>query len=240
MHIMRCIWGDFSEGSGLSRCWADIKKAASQGEQELCTVYCYGEDNAKTLKSMHFNVVQLNKDPYPDGKRDYDNGRTMVRPWHYKFQMIHAVSQTQPVIYCDFDVRISHNTAWPSYEKLFHDRNVLLSLYKYKRPRGTKIPRADRRAKCLTPSGNWIYVANDLFPEAVLRMMDTSPDDDYASWHDEYAMNDVIDQTNGGWPGEETWLEMYESPMMIQKGGRRPWPDAETPVPFEWHREFWQ
>lgn len=245
MLVIRALWGDFSDGCRLSRCWKDVKRAAQMGEQDKCCVLVYGKDNWKTICSMGFEAVLLDDSPFPDGKRDYSNGRTMVRPWHYKFQMIQKAFHMweQPLVYCDFDVKIHSRPGifWDHWMEK-NRGHCALSLYRYKRPRSTKIERPTKRAKRLTPSGNWIYCANDIFPTAVLDMMAKSPADDYASWHDEFAMNDVIDQRHGGWPGEQVWLEDYESPLMMQKGFRNPWSDEGFPLPaeFEWRPCFSQ
>jgi len=65
-------------------------------------------------------------------------------------------------------------------------------------------------------------------------------------WHDEFALNNVIDQHHGGWPGERVWLQLYENPVFCVADHRSPWAripgtcddviHRRTPVPFVWYK----
>lgn len=250
VQIVRVLWGDDRPGCRWGKVWRkDVEPALRRAERCPFSVWCYGRGNADLLTGRGVPVELVDPEPFPDGAADRDGGSTWIRPWHYKHQLLAAAVRRAPTIYLDWDVRIVASAPEVLGDAL-GDSAARLSAYIYKRPRAALLGDQTRRDRRLTPSGNWIYAAGPEFPERVLAAMRSAPAGSLESWHDEHAMKAVI----GGWPGDEEWLREWESPLMVQRGGRCPWPLAsksegptglrtvrrETPVNFEWTEAFAQ
>lgn len=208
--------------------------------------YVYGRINADRLAGMeNLDVVMVNEMPYPDGKVDVKRNRQMRRPWHYKFELIkRAIEDHGEVIYCDWDVACLAKDI-PSAFELLGDKDVHLSAYMYKKVRHQF--RAAGVAQHLACTGNWLHFRGTEFVDRVLDCMRSERFPWF--WHDEMTMGYMIDEDHGGWPGEDVWLQKYESPIMVQRHRRSPWPLVsddgttvirKTPVPFVWTRLFCQ
>lgn len=248
--IVRVLWGEPGPEQRFGKVWAnDVQRRLDEGLSCEQHVYVYGRDNADKLTKAHIpglNIVLVDDDPFPDGLRDHrrESDGNIIRPWHYKLLLLKvALKYHNKIIYCDWDVRcLSEYVGVPF--TFMDGREIALSAYMYKRPRFPD--RATRRDKRFSPSGNWMYMTNSNFIEAILaRMNKGNPWD----WHDELVMGRYLDELHGGWMGEKTWLERYESPVMCQRENRTPWKLAyhhgntihrETPTPFLWWRYFTQ
>lgn len=254
--VVRVLWGDDRPGCRWRKVWRkDVEPALRRAERCPFRVFCYGRKNADELTRRGVPVELVDPEPFPDGATDWDDGSTMVRPWHYKHQLLAVAAREAPTIYCDWDVRILAPEPTPAFE-LLGDRRRALSLYLYRRPRPLKY-RQGKRARKLAVSGNWIFAADDSWPRDVLAEMAAS--EGLPGWHDEYAMTELVDRLWGGaWMGEIEWLHRLESPVMVQKESRCPWPRTrsrlaelpgggqvekiarETSWPFEWTKLFAQ
>ena len=247
--IIRVLWGE----PGPEQRFDKVLKSdvnARLAEPWTCPqwVYVYGQKNADRLTQAgikDLNVVMVDPDPFPDGKRDYRRADgEIIRPWHYKLWLLkQAVKDHGTIIYCDWDVRclVEHLEVPFS---MMDDRPIALSSYMYKRPRFPD--RKDKRAKRFSPSGNWMYMTNSNFIDRILARMNKGEKWD---WHDEFVMGRYLDEKHDGWMGDSVWLKKYESPIMCQRDNRCPWPlvgsrgkivQRTTPVPFMWWRYFSQ
>jgi hypothetical protein len=244
--IVRCFWGeDVPHGRWAKVVRKDVLPQLKRGQPCEQHVYVYGRQNAKMLSVDKKLVIHiLHKRAFPDGAADSIVGKNILRPWHYKFQMLRqAVQDHGSIIYCDWDVLCLVENISEAFLAL-QERELALSAYMYKRLRYPQ--REGYIPQRFTTSGNWLYFSNLQFIDRVLEEMSAGHP---WSWHDELTMGRLVDAQHGGWPGEEVWLRQYESPIMCQRKSRSPWPllsdDAktvikQTPIPFTWKRMFTQ
>ena len=247
--IIRVLWGETGPESRFGKVWSkDVW--ARLVEPWTCPqwVYVYGKHNADELtkrKIENLNVVLVDPEPFPDGRRDFhrEDGE-IIRPWHYKLWLQkEALKDHGAIMYCDWDVRCFVEHVEIPFS-MMGDRSISLSAYMYKRPRFPD--RETKRAKRFSPSGNWMYMSDSNFIDRILFRMNKGEKWD---WHDELVMGRYLDEKHKGWMGEDVWLRQYESPVMCQRDNRCPWPlmgsqgkvvQRKTPVPFMWWRYFSQ
>jgi hypothetical protein len=218
--------------------------------REACpqTVYVYGRNNADVLSKLGFKVVLVDDDPFPDGRVDRREDDVDIRPWHYKLELIKAALRDHGnVLYCDWDVTAKLEREAEALD-LLEDVDLALTAYSYARRRDAffDLPRTGR-ARRINVTGACMYLNGTEFVDRILKYMKEKN-----AWHDEVAMNNVIDAEHGGWPGEREWLRTYENPAFVVPDHRSPWGRAgrtgrngasvlrRTPVPFVWYDLFWQ
>ena len=244
--IIRALWGcDQPESRWGKVITHDVMPVLKRMPTCQQYVYCYGKNNADLLTGRGYDVVLVDERPWPDGRADLVRNKTHVRPWHYKFELIRrAVKDHGEVVYCDWDVACLVKDVDAAFAS-FKGRDLSLSIYAYWRARHPM--RGDSRAARMCVTGNWLHVKGIAFVDAVLARMRDG--DEWWAWHDELTMGNLIDEMNGGWPGDIEWLRKYESPIMVQRRNRSPWPvtsdDGQyvtkaTPIPFRWERLFTQ
>ncbi len=246
--IVRVLWGE--EVGTIGR-WAKVWTNDVVPRLKIdwtCpqSVYVYGKRNAELLADKtNCDVVLVNDNPFPDGMVDQVKHGQIRRPWHYKWQLLRqAIVDHGEVIYCDWDVTCLVGDIGLAFG-LLESRDTHLSAYMYKRVRHPF--REGYKAQRFACVGNWLHFRGTEFIDRMLSRMG-SPGLPW-SWHDEFTMGYMIDEDHGSWPGEEVWLNQYESPIMCQRNRRSPWTlvsddgnvvRRKTPVPFEWHRLFCQ
>jgi len=250
MKLVRTLWGC----EGLQHRWSKVWKDVVRRDHRRCeiptTVMVYGKDNADKLmkKVPEFTVELVHDDPFPDGLSDHvDSNGVSIRPWHYKMDLlIEAQRRFGPVVYCDWDVDCwMTKSDMNEMREVIGDRTELFSSYMYRRKRYAH--RGEGRSTRFSVSGNWLYTQDGCILKEVRNNMLT---DESWSWHDEMVLIRLLDERDG-YPfiSERDWLVQYESPFMIQRGGRCPWKLLkevgrrvlrDTPYPFCWWRFFGQ
>lgn len=247
--LIRVLWGSSNAPlSKWNRVWYNniCRWRAKETIPDYQYVYVYGKDNADRLTALGIpRVILLDADPWPDGHPDEIVGKHLVRPWHYKIQMIRqAMLDHGEIVYCDWDVRYVRQD-WSYVLSKLVGRDKTFVAYGYKRPRPGH--RKDDASRRIAVSGRWYHFKGVSFVEAVLSRM-LEKDDDLLYWHDEIVIGDMLDQLDGGWVGESEWLQRYESPITVVPPKRSPWGvtvtddgyaiTRNTPVPFTWERVF--
>ena len=247
--IVRALWGADSPVSRWRKTTtSDIPRCVSHTRApQVC--YVYGRANADFLtRRKQKNVVLLDDDPWPDGCEDVQRnlGNDFYRPWHLKWQIIErAVADHGEVIYCNWDVFCMESDVARIFDRLAErPLDFTLSLNCYSRPQ--RLPWRDRADRYYCAGGYWIHTRSDWLPRQMLRRMSADPAG--MLWHDELVLSALIDELHDGrWPGLTTWLERYESPIMVPPLKRSPWPitvnalgyvERKTPIPFRWERIF--
>ena len=245
--IVRVLWGINELGCRLEKVVRQdvCRRMLEPGSKEY--VYVYGVKNTELFTSNDRYCVRLiNYNPFPDRCHDVrirPNRRSMKRPWHYKWELLQrAVEEHGEIIYCDWDVRSLTEDADEAFS-LLAGRNLTLSAYRYL-VKSHAPDRATQAARKIVASGNWIHLRGMEFVDRVLAEMDWNHP---KLWHDEVAIGSLLDKEYGGWMGDTTWLQQYESPIMVQRSKRVPWEFVrndgqkiirDTPVPFHWIKLF--
>jgi len=250
--VVRVLWGDDRQGCRWHKTVTEVVRMAARNETCPQHVYVYGQNNVQFMRNHlpHVPVTMADPHPFPDGEADHMEDGHMRIPWHYKHELIsQAVRDHGPVIYCDWDVNVlCDNPAEPL--EMLKDKEFALTAFYYKRSRPFAM-RCCARASHINVTGAIIYTRNIAFPSAVLNKMRAM--EQHWHWHDEMAMNDLIDEMNDGWPGEIEWLRKYENPVVGLGDKRSPWGASwgdcvagekytwmrrKTPAPFEWVQMF--
>jgi len=244
--VVRVLWGDSRPGCRWTTVWhRDIMEFLGRKEECPQVVYVYGKRNIELLKPYKLKTVLVHDDPFPDGKEDKREGKVDIRPWHYKLQLIQAAMRDHgKIIYCDWDVATHIKRKEVAFD-LLEDVEIALNAYSYARRRDAHfdIPRTGRSRR-INVTGACMYLNSTSFVRRILEYMEEKD-----VWHDEIALNNIIDSMHGGWPGERTWLQTYENPTFCVSDHRSPWAKQfseggrvyrRSPVPFVWYKMFSQ
>lgn len=259
--IVRTLWGDRS-GSKHKKLWAkDVHHWALRSEPADQVVYVYGRRNADRLRKVARNerstgggnveIVLVDDDPWPRGDVDEtvptqwnDSSLITKIPWLYKIDLLlAALRDRRQIIYCDWDVTVHVERPDEAFA-LLEDMPFALTLSGYRQRRHNHKNKRHGRGLRKSAAGTCMFFNGSGFVRRVREEMLKE-----GTWHDEWAINDVIDDMNEGWPGERFWLLNYENPTMIVLERMAPWKllreehgvlIRQTPVPFQWYRMFAQ